>query len=146
MIKTLPANARDAGHAGSIPRSRRSPELGNSNRLQYSSLESPMDREAWQATVHGVQRAGHDLATEHVHMPLYQGLLRVLLITFTKISVAFNNALRDRILHNLLHTKSFSSGRTIKLFVFKACLSLGQSLCDTAQELEADSVLFHIES
>ena len=74
MIKTLPANARDAGHAGSIPRSRRSPELGNSNRLQYSSLESPMDREAWQATVHGVQRARHDLATEHAHMPLYQGL------------------------------------------------------------------------
>ena len=58
----------------------------------------------------------------------YQGLLRVFSVTFTKISVLFNNALRHRILHNLLHTKSFSPERTIKLFVFKACLSLGQNL------------------
>ena len=99
-----------------------------------------MDREAWWATVHGVRRAGQDLATEHAYMHLYQGLLRVLLITFTKISVLFNNALRHRILHNLLHTKSVSPGRTIKLFVFKACLSLGQNLCDAAKELEAETV------
>ena len=29
--------------------------------------EVPMDRGAWQATVHGVTRVGHDLATEHTH-------------------------------------------------------------------------------
>ena len=29
--------------------------------------EAPMDRGAWQATVHGVTRVGHDLATEHTH-------------------------------------------------------------------------------
>ena len=28
----------------------------NGNPLQYSSLENPMDRGAWQATVHGVER------------------------------------------------------------------------------------------
>jgi len=29
---------------------------GNGNLLQYSSLENPMDRGAWQATVHGVSK------------------------------------------------------------------------------------------
>ena len=29
---------------------------GNGNPLQYSSLENPMDRGAWQATVHGVSK------------------------------------------------------------------------------------------
>ena len=32
--------------------------------FQYSCLENPMDREAWRATVHGVTRVGHDLATK----------------------------------------------------------------------------------
>ena len=31
--------------------------LGNGNPLQYSCLENPMDREAWQATVHGVAKS-----------------------------------------------------------------------------------------
>ena len=37
---------------------------GNGKPLQYSCLENPMDRGVWQATVHGVARVGHDLATE----------------------------------------------------------------------------------
>ena len=37
---------------------------GNGNPLQYSCLEYPMDRGAWRATVHGVARVGHDLATK----------------------------------------------------------------------------------
>ena len=32
----------------------RSPREGNGNPLQYSCLENPMDRGAWQATVHGI--------------------------------------------------------------------------------------------
>ena len=39
---------------GSIPGSGRSPGGGNGNPLQYSYLGNPMDREAWQATVHGI--------------------------------------------------------------------------------------------
>ena len=35
----------------------------NGNPLQYSCLENPMDRGAWQATVHGITRVGHDLVT-----------------------------------------------------------------------------------
>ena len=54
MVKNLPANAGAAGATGSIPGSRRSPEGGNGNSLQYSCLENPMDRGAWRAIVHGV--------------------------------------------------------------------------------------------
>ena len=42
----------------------RSPGEGNGNPLQYSCLENPMDRGAWQAMVHGIARVGHDLATK----------------------------------------------------------------------------------
>ena len=43
-----------AGDAGSIPGSGRSLGEGNGNPLWYPCLENPMDREAQQATVHGV--------------------------------------------------------------------------------------------
>ena len=51
MVKNPPANARDAG---SIPGLGRSPGDGDDNLPQYSCLGNLMDREAWQATVHGV--------------------------------------------------------------------------------------------
>ena len=58
-------SACNAGDLGSIPGSGGSPEEGNSNPLQYSCLENPMDRRAWQATVHGGRkRVRHDLATK----------------------------------------------------------------------------------
>ena len=49
---------------GSIPGSGRSPGEGHGNPLQYSCLENCMDRGAWWATVHGVARVGHGLATK----------------------------------------------------------------------------------
>ena len=45
---------------GSISGSGRSPGEGNSNSLQYSCLENRMDRGAWLATVHSIERAGHN--------------------------------------------------------------------------------------
>ena len=51
------ASAYNAGDLGSIPESGRSPGEGNGNPFQYSCLENPMDREAWQATVHGVAKS-----------------------------------------------------------------------------------------
>ena len=47
-----------------IPGSERSSGEGNGNPFQYSCLENPMDRGPWQATVHGVARVGHNLATK----------------------------------------------------------------------------------
>ena len=46
----------NAGDVGLIPRSGKSPGEGNGNPLQYSCLENPLDRGAWQATVHGVAK------------------------------------------------------------------------------------------
>ena len=54
VVNNLPANARDAGDVGSVPRLGRSPGEGNGNPLQYSYLENSMDRGAWQAADHGV--------------------------------------------------------------------------------------------
>ena len=53
-VKNRPANAGDIRDSGSIPRLGRSPGGGHGNPLQYSCLENPMDRGAWQATVHRV--------------------------------------------------------------------------------------------
>ena len=53
MVKNPPANA---GNTGSIPGSERSSKKGNGNPFQYSCLENPMDRGAWQATVHWVAK------------------------------------------------------------------------------------------
>ena len=54
VVKNLPANAGDTRDAGLIPGSGRFPGEGNGNPLQYSCLESSMDRGAWWAAVHGV--------------------------------------------------------------------------------------------
>ena len=57
MVKNLPVSA---GDEGSMPGSGRSPGEGSANSLRYSCLENPMDRGAWQATVPGSHRVGHD--------------------------------------------------------------------------------------
>ena len=49
-------SACNAGDPGSIPGPGRSPGEGNGNPLQYSCLESSMNRGAWWATVHGVTK------------------------------------------------------------------------------------------
>ena len=52
--KDMPASAGDIREASLIPGSVRSPGGGHGHPLQYSCLESPMDRGVWWATVHGV--------------------------------------------------------------------------------------------
>ena len=56
VVKNLPANA-DVRDVGLIPGLERSPGGGHGNPLQCSCLENPMDRRAWQATVHGVAKS-----------------------------------------------------------------------------------------
>ena len=63
VVKNLPDNAGDTGNAGSVSGLGWSPGVGNGNPLQYSCLENPMDRGAWQATVHGVAKSQTWLST-----------------------------------------------------------------------------------
>ena len=57
-------SACNAWELDSIPELGRCPGEGNGNPLQYSCLGNPMDRGAWQATVHGVTRVRHDWVTK----------------------------------------------------------------------------------
>ena len=60
-----------AGDTGSIPGLGRSPGEENGNPLQYSCLETSMDRGAWQATVHGVAKSQTWLSThESTHLQI----------------------------------------------------------------------------
>ena len=58
LVKNLPAMQETwVRDLGSIPGLGRSPGEGKGYPLQYSCLENPMDRKAWQATVHGVTKS-----------------------------------------------------------------------------------------
>ena len=57
VVKNPPANAGDIRDVGSIPGSGRPPGGGHGSPLQYSYLENPMDRGAWQAAVHGTTKS-----------------------------------------------------------------------------------------
>ena len=57
VVKNPPANAGDLRGTDSILALGRSPGRGHGNPLQYSCLENPMDRGAWQATAHGFKQS-----------------------------------------------------------------------------------------
>ena len=68
MVKNPPATVGDTRDVHLIPGLGRSPEGGHDNLLQYSCLENPMDRGAWQARVQGVTKSWQclkDLACKH---------------------------------------------------------------------------------
>ena len=61
VVKNPPASAGDIRDVGLIPGLGRSPGGGHGNLLQYSCLENPMDKGAWQGLQSiGLQRVGHD--------------------------------------------------------------------------------------
>ena len=61
-------NAEDTGDTGSIPGLGRFPGGRYGNPLQYSYLESPMDRGAWQATVYRVAQSRTQLKLLSMHV------------------------------------------------------------------------------
>ena len=61
-VKNLPANTGDIRDVGLIPGPGRSSGEENGNPLQYSCLENPMDRGAWQTTVHGAAKSQTQLS------------------------------------------------------------------------------------
>ena len=64
MARDGKESACNAGDQGLIPELGKSPGEGNGNPLQYSCQKNPMDKGAWQATVHRVARVRHNLATK----------------------------------------------------------------------------------
>ena len=78
-VKNLPANAGDIKDVGSLPGLGRSPGEGNgSSTLQYSYLEYPMDRRAWQGTVHRVAKSW----TQMKQLSMHALLLHRMNVTF----------------------------------------------------------------
>ena len=78
-----PTNAWDFRDSGLIPGSERSPGGGHGNPLQYSCLENPMDRGAWNAMVHRVTKSWIQLKQFSMHMV-------VILSVFWGTSVLFS--------------------------------------------------------
>ena len=67
VVKNPPAKAGDVRVVGLNPGLGRFPGGGHDNPLQYSCLENPMDRGAWQATVHRLTKDTTE-AAEHAHV------------------------------------------------------------------------------
>ena len=83
MVKNPPANAGNVRDKGLIPGSGRSPGGGHGSALQYSCLENPMDRGAWQVTAQRVTKSQtrlSNLVRMHAHAAnsvnsMYRGFL-----------------------------------------------------------------------
>ena len=94
-------------------------EIGNP--LQYSCLENPMDRGTWQATVHGVTRVGHDLATKpillHAWMTFFKTIHQLINIWVISSSWWFWNY--------LLKTFTYTGYLDISLLLFGKYLKVG---------------------
>ena len=76
LVKNLPANNRlDVTDAGSFPGSGRSPGGGHDNPLQYSCLETLMDRGTGWTAVHGVAQSWTWLKWLSTFVPRYEILL-----------------------------------------------------------------------
>jgi len=67
VVKNPPAKAGDIRDVSSVPGLERSPGGQHGNPLQYSYLKNPMDRGAWQATVHGVAKSQTQLKQLSTH-------------------------------------------------------------------------------
>ena len=96
-------SACNAGDLGSIPGLGSSPGKGNGNLLQYSCLGNPMDREAWQPTVHGVAKSWTQLSDFYID-PI---ALRKVVANIQNISLHWLFSLFTE----RYHKKELSSGR-----------------------------------
>ena len=85
------AFACNAGDLGLIHGSGRSPGEGNGNPLQYSCLENPMDRGAWQATIHGIAKSRTRLSDFTLSLSLKAFICRIWLNVFFVIALDYQD-------------------------------------------------------
>ena len=85
VVKNLSANAGDVRDPSSIPGLGRSPGEGHGYPLQNSCLENPMDRGAWQATVHRVATSWTQLKQLGRHTPSFWGWSPEVLSGFLRV-------------------------------------------------------------
>ena len=97
LVKNQSANAGDLRDLGLIPGLKRSSGGAHGNSLQYSCLENPTDREAWQTIVHRVAESDTISDLAHMHTCLYvcwylytYGYINTLLQIHTNISSSYH--------------------------------------------------------
>ena len=85
VVKNLPPSAEDTGLISGLGRF---PGEGNSNTLQYSCLENPMDSGAWRAMVHGVTKSWTWLSDSTAQHRAKFSLLNLYCILFLYLSLS----------------------------------------------------------
>ena len=100
----------DIRHAGLIPESGRSSGGGRGNPLQYSCLENPMDRGAWQATVHEVTESDRN---ELLTLLLSKQGQKLAKMCISKNYIHFGSG-NWRKIHNIKLWVKFYSGTLLK--------------------------------
>ena len=68
MVQNLLANTGDIKRPGFDPWVEEIPKGEHDNPLQYSCLENPMDRGAWQAAVHSIAQSWTQLKQPSMHV------------------------------------------------------------------------------
>ena len=86
VVKNPPANAGDTRDEGSIPGLGRSLGVGNGNPLQYSCLETSMNRGTWWTTDHGIAKSQTGVNT-HTHTPPHTYRGRICNCKFSKVNI-----------------------------------------------------------
>ena len=93
MVKNPPANAGDVRDAGLIPGTGRSAGGRHGNPLQYSCLETRMDRGAWRATVPRVGKSHIGLSDSPRTQPFLDS-------AFSLFSQQFRDVCSDSTIYN----------------------------------------------
>ena len=100
--------------AGSIPGLGRSPGEGNGHPLQYC-LGNPMDREAWQATAHGVIRIGHNLATKQQFAKWLETEFQciLLMLSLLDVSSSYSICYHSPLTKNIISSQVITQARNM---------------------------------
>ena len=97
VVKNPPVGAGDVRDTGLIPGSGSSPAVGTGNPLQYSCLESSMDRAAWWATGYNCHKQSDRTGHAQTHTHIIEGRCSIIVLckkkaTFFKLGCEFNNS------------------------------------------------------